>query len=448
MNEQQIIFIDIDKIHPHPENPRKDLGDVSELAESIKKNGIMQNLTITPIEGKPGEYTAIIGHRRHAAAKQAGIKELPCRIVEGMSEKEQVSTMLEENMQRNDLTIYEQAQGFQLMLDLGETEDTIAQKTGFSKTTIRHRLNIAKLDQKALQKKEKDDSFQLSLKDLYALEQVENIKTRNKILKEAGSSRDLIWKAQSAAAEEKKDKKIKQIAKMLEPLGVIKAPDKAKDEQWSGKWELIKEIDLEKEVPKKIQLKETDPLFYLPYYRSVRIIKKAKNDKKDSPEEARRKQKERDKKAIKVKLKAMDASRKEFIQSIISGKIDAVKNENDIREQIWKILFEAHSGLYPSSLRRFFIGKEEYKCTEEEVTAAQKKVDSLSFTHSMLIMMHHAMENIGEIYDWQGYYNTDRGITLIHAYEILSIYGWTFPNDDDEKLLDGTHQLYVQKTES
>ena len=55
--------------------------------------------------------------------------------------------MLLENIQREDLTIQEQAQGFQMMLDLGDTEDQIAEKTGFSKSTVRHRLNIAKLDQ-------------------------------------------------------------------------------------------------------------------------------------------------------------------------------------------------------------------------------------------------------------------------------------------------------------
>ena len=138
-----IVFIGIEHIHPHPENPRKDLGDLTELVESVKKLGVMQNLTVIPQEGSPGEYTALIGHRRHAAAKLAGIAELPCIIKEGMSKKEQVSIMLEENMQRNDLTFYEQAQGFQMMLDLGETEESIAEKTGFSKTTIRRRLNIA-----------------------------------------------------------------------------------------------------------------------------------------------------------------------------------------------------------------------------------------------------------------------------------------------------------------
>ena len=79
-----IVYIGIEHIHPHPENPRKDLGDLTELVESVKKLGVMQNLTVIPQEGSPGEYTALIGHRRHAAAKLAGIAELPCIIKEGM----------------------------------------------------------------------------------------------------------------------------------------------------------------------------------------------------------------------------------------------------------------------------------------------------------------------------------------------------------------------------
>lgn len=178
MEAKEIVNIGLEHIHPHPDNPRKDLGDLTELAESIKKNGILQNLTVIPKEGEPGEYIAIIGHRRSAAAKLAGITEAPCRIVEGMTHKEQVSTMLEENMQRGDLTIWEQAQGFQMMLDLGETEDTIAEKTGFSKKTIRHRLNIAKLDSKTLMEKERQDGYQLTLTDMYELEKIKDIKAK------------------------------------------------------------------------------------------------------------------------------------------------------------------------------------------------------------------------------------------------------------------------------
>ena len=289
-----IVYIGIEHIHPHPENPRKDLGDLTELVESVKKLGVMQNLTVIPQEGSPGEYTALIGHRRHAAAKLAGIAELPCIIKEGMSKKEQVSIMLEENMQRNDLTIFEQAQGFQMMLDLGETEESIAEKTGFSKTTIRHRLNIAKLDQKELKKKEQDDSFQLSLKDLYELEKVEDVKTRNKILKDAKDSREIVSMAQRAVAEALRDKRFKKIAEMAKKAGIEKAPKEAENEMYSGKWDTVKEIDLDKEPPKKLSVKDDDKLYYLLYWRSVRIIRKHKNEKKElTPEEIAKKEKDK-----------------------------------------------------------------------------------------------------------------------------------------------------------
>ena len=136
------IMIKVSNLYPHPDNPRKDLGDLTELVESIKKNGIMQNLTVIPIgnERDPEEqadagnialysdFRVLIGHRRLAAAKKAGLESVPCRIVSNISRSDQIGIMLEENMQRNDLSIYEQAQSFQMMLDLGETEETISQK--------------------------------------------------------------------------------------------------------------------------------------------------------------------------------------------------------------------------------------------------------------------------------------------------------------------------------
>ena len=93
-------------IVPHPNNPRRDLGDLTELTDSIKKNGVMQNLTVVP-GPDDGGYTVLIGHRRLAAALAAGLEEVPCRVAEGLSEKEQLGIMLEENMQRTDLTIIE-----------------------------------------------------------------------------------------------------------------------------------------------------------------------------------------------------------------------------------------------------------------------------------------------------------------------------------------------------
>lgn len=53
-----VVYIKTEHIHSHPENPRKNLGDLQELAESMKKQGCLQNLTVVPVEGQPGEYYA------------------------------------------------------------------------------------------------------------------------------------------------------------------------------------------------------------------------------------------------------------------------------------------------------------------------------------------------------------------------------------------------------
>lgn len=113
----QVVMLPIDTVVPNPANPRKDVGDVTELAESIKAQGIRQNLLVVPMPA--GMYMLVIGHRRHAAAKLAGLTEVPCVIAE-LSEREQHELMLVENIQRSDLTPLEEADGFQGLLDLGE----------------------------------------------------------------------------------------------------------------------------------------------------------------------------------------------------------------------------------------------------------------------------------------------------------------------------------------
>ena len=166
--------ISINLIDPHPENPRKNLGDLTELAESIKANGIMQNLTVVPKDR--GRYTAVIGHRRLAAAKLAGLETVPCAVVD-MDRKTQLSTMLLENMQRSELSYIEQADGFQLMLDLGETVEGISEMSGFSKETVKHRLEIAKLDKAGV------ENCDLTLDDFAYLEKISDINVRNELIK-------------------------------------------------------------------------------------------------------------------------------------------------------------------------------------------------------------------------------------------------------------------------
>ena len=212
-SRNHIVMLKRELLHPHPDNPRKDLGDLSELRNSILEHGIMQNLTVVP-DGKG--YKILIGHRRFAASE--GIEDLlPCVISEGLSDREQLGIMLVENMQCSDLTYIEQAHGFQMMMDLGETVETISEKTGFSKATVKHRLAINELDPKVLE--EANTVFQLTVADLIALEKVKDIETRNKILDDSMNSRDLQENVEDYLEELERETNAKKYRELFLSLG-------------------------------------------------------------------------------------------------------------------------------------------------------------------------------------------------------------------------------------
>ena len=265
-----IVKIPIDQLYPHPDNPRKNLGDLSELAESIRAKGIMQNLTV--IRGRRGtdeeiaqivkltatlsddnkierdakaelqqqienrwvatDYTIIIGHRRHAAAKLAGLTELPCVIVD-MDPREQMQTMLIENMQRSDLTKFEEAQGFQMMLDLGTPVEEIAEKTGFSETTVRRRLKWMELDPAKFKKA--TENHQISLGDLDRLSQIEDLNSRNECLDKIGTN-DFDLAVQKAIQKQEVARNLPKVKEWLKKIHAKKMKD---SERWSSSYDQI-----------------------------------------------------------------------------------------------------------------------------------------------------------------------------------------------------------------
>ena len=205
--------IDTRKLKPHPKNPRLDLGDISELTASIRAKGILQPLTVVAEDEDFENYTIVIGHRRFAAAKAAHLVEVPCTLVE-MTEAEQVETMLMENMQRSDLTPYEEAQGFQMMMELGTSKSEISQKTGFSRTTIDHRLKLLELDQKEL----KDKSSQISMTELIMLEKIKDSETKNKLLREYKTPMQFKGDVDFAARKERAAERKKEVLVQVEDL--------------------------------------------------------------------------------------------------------------------------------------------------------------------------------------------------------------------------------------
>ena len=220
-------------LFPHPQNPRKDLGDLDELVDSIKANGVLQNLTVVPRDG--GGYTVIIGHRRLAAARRAGLTELPCAVV-FMDEEEQFRTMMVENMQRSDLTTIEQADGFQYMLDLGESMDTITQTTGFSRSTINRRLKLRELDRDKLKSAEGRGG---TISDYMELMKIEDQDARNEVLDAIGTANFNNMLQNALSRQEllkQKDKIVSLVSRFAE-----KFPESKKSERYSSsKWEQCK----------------------------------------------------------------------------------------------------------------------------------------------------------------------------------------------------------------
>lgn len=381
MAEIQNISIELVKVHPN--NVRKTYNDIEELAESIKAKGILQNLTVVPDPQEPGKYLTVIGNRRLTAARMAGLETVPC-IVSDMDEKEQTSVMLLENIQRSNLTVYEQAQGFQMMLDLGETEDTIAEKTGFSKKTVRHRLNIAKLDSKTLMEKERQDGYQLSLTDLYELEKIKDVKTRDKILKDSTDSRDLARRAINAQKEQKRQENMKLYVAMMKKLGLKKAPKEADSEFYTDKWERMKDYSLDKEPPKTMKFEDNgEPMFYLERYGTLYVLRKKKKEKKAlTPAQEAERQNKRNKKQIKAILKEAANTRKAFIEGILSGRIKKVTNEEKVVAELFEQMMSWETFTGHNTLKEFFSGDKCYNAQKEDVEAAEKKwKDSAYFTN-------------------------------------------------------------------
>lgn len=143
--QHTIQMIPIEALVHHPDNPRKDLGDLKELTASIKESGVMQNLTVVENPDDDETWLVVIGNRRLEACKAAGVKELPC-VISDMDYKAQLATMMAENMQRVDLSLTEQAQGVQLMMDLGMDAKEISKRTGLRKDAVERRAIMARYD--------------------------------------------------------------------------------------------------------------------------------------------------------------------------------------------------------------------------------------------------------------------------------------------------------------
>jgi len=134
-------MIPVDKIRPNPEQPRKALGDLRELSESIREKGVLEPLLVrfVPFEEV---YYIISGERRYHAAREVGLREVPC-IEKIADDAETLEIALIENLQRKDLTPFEEADGlYRLAEQFAYTHEDIARKISRARSSVSETLSL------------------------------------------------------------------------------------------------------------------------------------------------------------------------------------------------------------------------------------------------------------------------------------------------------------------
>ena len=437
--------INISKISAHYDNPRKELGDLTELADSIKSNGILQNLTVVPwfsqITGVGADnpkqqeemgYIVVIGHRRLAAAKLAGLTEVPCAISD-MDYKKQISTMLLENMQRSDLTVYEQAQGFQMMLNLGESINDISHNTGFSESTVRRRVKLLDLDK---------DKFKESverggtLMDYAELDQINDLKLRNQILEKIGTANfkyDLQRAIDSENKQKYRDLMITELEKFSTQTKNVNGLNYVKH-YWIEENTVI-------DIPNDA---DTVEYFFNINSSDISLYKKADDipasDNRSIYEEREKERKERRAELDEISERAYKV-RSDFIKNLSNA--FAKKNLNIIIEYYMRLMMDSDGDYL--EIREFaeFMNIELKETDDEDELTFDDIKDQVMAQpeRCFLIALYSSLDSgHNKYYNW--YNEHCENSTLDILYDFLEKLGYEISEEEDS-IRKGTHKLFV-----
>lgn len=143
-SDKKIVMIDINKIIPNKNQPRKlfDLNSLAELSSSIKEYGILEPLIVRKADNG---YELVAGERRLRAAKIAKVESVPA-IIKNLNENDSAIIALIENIQRENLSFMEEAESYAYLMNIsGLTQEEIAQKVGKNQSTVANKLRLLKL---------------------------------------------------------------------------------------------------------------------------------------------------------------------------------------------------------------------------------------------------------------------------------------------------------------
>lgn len=190
----KLVMLPIDDLEPAGDNPRRDLGDLTELAASINAVGLLEPILATKNGGT--KLLIVAGHRRHAAARKAGLNEVPV-IVREFDDRARVEAMVIENLQRTDLAPLEEAAAYKTLVGLGVKQRDLAGRIGRSQSHVSKRLALLELPAPAL---EALDSGRITVDQARELAPLKDAPTIVKRLLD-GPIRNLDWAVKHELAE-------------------------------------------------------------------------------------------------------------------------------------------------------------------------------------------------------------------------------------------------------
>jgi len=160
-DEPRLLQLPLSAIEPDPQQPRKDLGNLADLALSIREQGLLCPIVVEP--QAPGRYRILAGERRYTACRGLGWETMPC-IVRTVAEQSRLALQLIENLPRKDLNPVEIARSYQrLMREFNLDQSTLARKLGVSRSSINETLRILDLNSENLEAAETSEALSKSV---------------------------------------------------------------------------------------------------------------------------------------------------------------------------------------------------------------------------------------------------------------------------------------------
>jgi ParB family chromosome partitioning protein len=335
MNATTLQELHMDQLVVHPKNVRRDVGNVVELANSITEQGILQPLVVAPALADKSpwlktqfdgtKYVIIAGHRRHAASKLANVDSLPCVVREDLdTEPKQLVAMLVENTQRTDLTVTEEAEAYQTLLEFpGYTVKSVAKATGRSQATVRKRLLLTKLSDQA---KTRLDEQTLNVDQALVLVDFAEDEEATQRLLEAAAESPRQWSYQVELQTRKRDVPVK-IAALEEELTEADAKYLPEGERYMGKYSRIYENE-SNELPTEEHVAAGHLAFIdrnwgkLEWYEKPAKTQKAKVGLSEEEQEAKRREA-----ALTAALDIAHAVRAEHLKQVIQSPPEGAADE-------------------------------------------------------------------------------------------------------------------------